>query len=153
MANDPTVGDIQNVAGASFDPIYQRYLVVFSQGTASQEDVYAMFISDDGSSLSPGLVTIDNAAGPQFYPAIGVSPVSGRFLIGWHAQSNDVHCMLLNVDGSTFMGPFDLETEQHDMSNKANTCWQKTKVLGRIIHKLGIYTRIVGFEFCRTARI
>lgn len=89
--------------GAAYDPIRERYLVVF--GTFQGGPIRGQFVSADGT-LDGGAVTLVDSVEEEF-PCLAYDPVNQVYLLVWYSYSR-VHCQLVSLDGALLGEPVDI---------------------------------------------
>ncbi len=79
--SDPAVESY--AAEAAYDPILNRYLVVWNSGYDGSRDVVGRFIPSDGPSLSYPEFTIASSAPDRFNPTVAYCPSLAEYLVVW----------------------------------------------------------------------
>jgi len=93
----------QNDPAVAYDPVNQRYFVVWDDRRSSTNyDIYGQLINDDGT-ISGANFTISAATNDQWYPSVAYDPVFQRFLVVWEDRRGgttlDIYSQLVSPDG------------------------------------------------------
>jgi hypothetical protein len=79
--------DYQEVPSVSFDPVGNRFLVVWYDlrrpPTGRDSDIYGRFVTPKGAMSKEFLISENEAAGTRKFPTVAYSPQSSSFLVLW----------------------------------------------------------------------
>ena len=94
-------------ASVAFDPVNDRYLVIFSEFCAS--GVYGQFVSSSGTLDGP-VFTVVEATAARLSPFVAYDGVNGVFLVGWiDNDTGGLTVQLLYDDGALAGDPLPIE--------------------------------------------
>jgi len=113
-----TAVDDQDVLSLAYDPVFQRFLVVWMDYRSGTEyDIYGQIVSPDGTLIG-GNFTISTAADWQDWPSVAYDPVAQRFLVAWSDYRSgtdyDIYGQLVSTDGTLIGGDFSISTAAYD---------------------------------------
>lgn len=91
--------------GAAFDPIHERYFVVF--GEFQEGPIRGQFVAADGT-LDGGPITLIDSVEEEF-PGLAYDPVNQVFLLTWYSYWR-VHCQLVSLEGVLLGNPVELSS-------------------------------------------
>jgi YD repeat-containing protein len=107
-----SVAFYQSAPKAAFDPVNQRFLVVWTDERNGFADIYGQLINADGTMLGGGFPIADAAGSHQLSPAVAYADTAQRFFAVWRDQRNgtdDIYGQLINADGTlTGFSPSDV---------------------------------------------
>ncbi|MHC4942420.1 MAG: hypothetical protein ACYTG7_05310 [Planctomycetota bacterium] len=90
-------------AGAAFDPVNDRYLVVFSEFCNS--GIYGQFVDSDGTLIG-GTFTICASNNHRLQPLVAFDPIHGAYLAAWtDSDTGKLSVQLLYSDGTNAGDP------------------------------------------------
>ncbi|MFH2001871.1 MAG: hypothetical protein ABIK28_19465 [Planctomycetota bacterium] len=85
-------------SGVAFDPIHDRYLVLFSEFCAG--GIYGQFVDSSGA-LSGPLLTLVETTAERWQPSLAYDPVNAVYLVAWSgSDTGSMTAQLLYDDGS-----------------------------------------------------
>jgi hypothetical protein len=115
----------QYVPAMAYDPINNRYLLVYANGNLiSEYNIYGQFINSDGTPFGLEFV-ISDADQEQSFPSVAYDGVNHRFLVVWHDYRNqytipdaytDIYGQLVNANGSLYGGNFAISDATYSQS-------------------------------------
>lgn len=97
----PLFPDSGQAASAAFDPVNDRYLIVFK--VFQENEILGQFISSAGNLIGDNFPVATSLA-TQSYPSIAFSSIDNAFVVVWR-EENDIVVQLLSDDGSAIGFP------------------------------------------------
>lgn len=102
----------------AYDPVNQRYLVVWHHDPSIDSDVYGRLISADGMTFLTDPFVICDAADMQNHPAVAFNENDQQYLVVWSDSRNvdwDIYGRMVTADGTPdpeFCFPISQATDQ-----------------------------------------
>jgi len=100
----------QGNPSAAYDPVNQRFLVVWSDHRGGTYDIYGQLVNAAGTLYSTAASTnfvISNATYDQYLPSVAFDTANQRFLVVWqdyriNSISTDIYGQLVNAVGTLY---------------------------------------------------
>ncbi len=116
-----------------FDPVHNRYLVVFEDGRNGNNDVYGCLLNGDGTKIWTDSCEEDTCFAiskhPSSYvyaPTVSFNGTEGKYLVVWadyrNSQYPDVYGQIVANDGTLFPPPYPADfAENFPIANDSET--------------------------------
>ena len=135
---------------AAFDPVSQRYVVVFYGSCVGVTTIRGRSIGADGSMPDPEFGVVAVMGENMHLPAIAYDPDQNGFLVVWEWESShEIHGKLLDALGNTIKPPFPItagaavsgrpEVAYHPLNARHLVVWQSglggasSNILGQLV--------------------